>query len=69
MYDAIRPSLVLIETESPTGKGTESGGLGTGVVIDQAGDILTCLHVVAGSDAIQLTFADGTKSTGQVTVR
>ena len=69
VYDAIRPSLVLIETESPTGKGTESGGLGTGVVIDQAGDILTCLHVVAGSDAIQLTFADGTKSTAQITVR
>jgi S1-C subfamily serine protease len=69
VYDAIRPSLVLIETESPTGKGTESGGLGTGVVIDQAGDILTCLHVVAGSDAIQLTFADGTKSAAQVTVR
>jgi S1-C subfamily serine protease len=69
VYDAIRPSLVLIETESPTGKGTESGGLGTGVVVDQAGDILTCLHVVAGSDAIQLTFADGTKSTARVTVR
>ena len=69
VYDAIRPSLVLIETESPTGKGTESGGLGTGVVVDQAGDILTCLHVVAGANAIQLTFADGTKSTAQITVR
>jgi S1-C subfamily serine protease len=69
VYDAIRPSLVLIETQSPTGKGTQSGGLGTGVVIDQAGDILTCLHVVAGSDAIQLTFADGTKSAALITVR
>ena len=69
VYDAIRPSLVLVETQSPTGTGKEGEGLGTGVVIDQAGDILTCLHVVAGSDAITLTFADGTKSAAQVTVR
>jgi S1-C subfamily serine protease len=69
VFDAVRPSLVLIETQSPGGKGTETNGLGTGVVIDQAGDILTCLHVVAGADTISLTFADGTKSTAEVTVR
>ena len=69
VYDAVRPSLVLIETTSPAGKGTENSGLGSGVVIDRAGDILTCLHVVAGADTISLTFADGTKSTGEVTVR
>ncbi len=69
VFDAIRPSLVLIEAQLPaaTGKGGEE--LGTGVVIDQAGDILTCLHVVAGADTIRLTFEDGTKSTAQVTVR
>src|SRR5664280_542062 len=69
VYQAIRPSLVLVETQLPTGTGKAGEGIGTGVVIDQAGDILTCLHVVAGADAIQLTFADGTKSTAQVTVR
>ena len=69
VYQAIRPSLVLVETQLPTGTGKAGEGIGTGVIIDQAGDILTCLHVVAGADAIQLTFADGTKSTAQVTVR
>ena len=69
VYDAVRPSLVLIETGSPDGKGTPNSGLGSGVVIDQAGDILTCLHVVAGADKIQLTFADGTKSTAEIAVR
>lgn len=69
VYAAIRPSLVLVETESPGAKGTQDGGLGSGVVIDQAGDILTALHVVATADVIQLTFADGTKSTAEVTAR
>jgi S1-C subfamily serine protease len=69
VYDAIRPSLVLVETGVPGGKGTQNGGLGSGVVIDQAGDILTALHVVASADAIRLTFADGTTSAAAVTVR
>jgi S1-C subfamily serine protease len=66
VYQVIRPSLVLIQTE-----GTEAGsetqhGLGTGVVIDQAGDILTALHVVAGASSIKVTFADGTTSAATV---
>jgi S1-C subfamily serine protease len=36
--------------------------MGSGVVVDLAGDILTCLHVVANATAIEVTFADGTKS-------
>ena len=44
-------------------------GLGTGVVVDAAGDILTALHVVTGATSIKLTFADGSTSTGTVTVR
>jgi S1-C subfamily serine protease len=32
------------------------------VIIDDQGDILTSLHVVANSNAIQVTFADGTQS-------
>ncbi len=62
VYSEIRPSLVLIETQSATEE-----GLGSGVIIDDGGDILTALHVVAGADAIQITFADGTKATGTVT--
>jgi S1-C subfamily serine protease len=64
VYQVIRPSLVLIQTQSP---GTDEHGLGSGVVIDDAGDILTSLHVVAGAHSILLTFADGTQSSGRVT--
>ncbi|MGD0019802.1 MAG: trypsin-like peptidase domain-containing protein [Candidatus Limnocylindrales bacterium] len=68
VYQVVQPSLVLIETQaaspapSPTGTLTADSGLGSGVVVDTAGDILTCLHVVVGASSIQVTFADGTES-------
>jgi S1-C subfamily serine protease len=65
VYQVIQPSLVLIQTESPAAGGNAEG-LGSGVVIDDRGDILTSLHVVADAADIKLTFADGTESAGQV---
>jgi S1-C subfamily serine protease len=62
VYQAIQPSLVLIETQGEKGTGAEGSGLGSGVVVDDMGDILTSLHVVADAVEIQLTFADGSKS-------
>ena len=55
VYQAVRPSLVLIETtgnddDSPRG---EHDGLGSGVVVSLAGDILTSLHVVADATEVQ----------------
>ena len=68
-YAAIQPSLVLIETGlADTSTGTTSG-LGSGVIIDVAGDILTSLHVVAGATTIKVVFADGTTSAASVAVR
>ena len=67
VYQAIQPSFVLIQTQAPGANGEGENGLGSGVVIDDAGDILTALHVVANASDIQLTFADGTQSSGQVT--
>jgi S1-C subfamily serine protease len=66
VYQAIQPSLVLIQTESPGGDGETERGLGTGVIINDFGDIITSLHVVAGAQKINLTFADGTHSAGLV---
>jgi S1-C subfamily serine protease len=67
VYQAVRPSLVLILTkDTKTTNGKEGGSLGTGMVVDDAGDVLTALHVVAGAADIQLTFADGTQSSAQV---
>ena len=62
VYQIIQPSLVWIEAEGVEETGEQSRGLGTGVIFDQNGSILTSLHVVAGSSTINLTFADGTQS-------
>jgi S1-C subfamily serine protease len=68
-YQAIQPSLVLIQVKEPDANGKEEDALGSGVVIDDRGDILTSLHVVADATDIQLTFADGTQSGAQVIAR
>lgn len=68
VYQAVRPSLVLIQTRG-TGGNSEDGderGLGSGVVVNLDGDILTSLHVVDGAAAIELTFADGTTSAAEI---
>ena len=72
VYQAVQPSVILIEAAGATPQPSPSGGLtsgavstgllGSGVVVDSAGDILTCLHVVAGAASLQVTFADGTVS-------
>jgi S1-C subfamily serine protease len=69
VYQGIQPSLVLIETQGSGASGDAEHGVGSGVVIDDRGDILTSLHVVVDADEIQLTFADGTKSSAEVTAK
>ena len=68
VYQAVRPSLVLIETTGPDGDGEPDGegGLGSGVVVNLDGDILTSLHVVAEATRLDVTFADGTRSAAEV---
>jgi S1-C subfamily serine protease len=68
-YAAVQPSLVLIETGLSGGSSGATGGIGSGVIVDAAGDILTSLHVVAGATTIKLVFADGSTSTASVAVR
>ncbi len=47
--------------------GAESGtALGSGVVVDDQGDIMTALHVVDGASSVTVTFIDG--STAQAVV-
>jgi len=67
VYQVIQPSLVLVQVQAPGANGTVEHDLGSGVIIDAQGDILTSLHVVTQATAIQLTFADGTQSRAQVT--
>jgi S1-C subfamily serine protease len=68
VYQAIRPSLVFIQTEALDEQGEAGQGVGSGVVINDRGDILTSLHVVAQASDIQLIFADGSQLSGQVIV-
>lgn len=68
VYQAIQPSLVLIQTKTSTSDTEDGGTLGSGVIINDGADILTSLHVVENASEIQLTFADGTQSSGQVIV-
>ena len=46
----------------PAAAGSAGSSIGSGVIVDAAGDILTALHVVSGATSIQVTFADGTTS-------
>jgi S1-C subfamily serine protease len=68
VYQIIQPSLVLIQTRIESEEGEPDGGLGSGVVINDRGDILTSLHVVEGAGEIEIVYADGTHSNGQVIV-
>ena len=62
VYQMIQPSLVLIQTERDAANGRVDHGLGSGVIINDNGDILTSLHVVDGASHILVTFADGTEA-------
>lgn len=66
VYQAIQPSLVLIESIVDNDSDRDSVGLGSGVVIDDRGNVLTSLHVVAGATDIRVTFADGTRSSAMI---
>ena len=66
VYQIIRPSLVFIRAQTAAANGELEDGIGSGVVINDRGDILTSLHVVADASEIRLTFADGTESRAQV---
>ncbi|MEO8828531.1 trypsin-like peptidase domain-containing protein [Lapillicoccus sp.] len=64
-YQAIQPSLVLIQTIRTSATGAESGS-GAGVIVNADGTILTALHVVVGAQTINVQYTDGTSSTAKV---
>ena len=61
VYEAILPSLVFVRTESAS-----NFGVGSGVVVNADGQILTAHHVVDGAVTIKVTFADGTESAARI---
>jgi S1-C subfamily serine protease len=67
VYQAVQPSLVLIESQIESENGSKENSLGSGVIVNDRGDILTSLHVVEDAAEIRVTFADGTHSTAWIT--
>ena len=59
VYAKVAPSVVQVKATRADGTLADSG---SGVVIDDAGDILTSLHVVQNAQSITVVFADGTES-------
>jgi S1-C subfamily serine protease len=62
VYRVIQPSLVLIQTRETHENSDDDYGLGSGVVIDAEGHILTSLHVIRDATNIKITFFDGSES-------
>jgi putative serine protease PepD len=58
MYPQVVPSVVMITTSK--------GSLGSGVIVNDTGAVLTANHVISGGGNISILFADGTKSPATV---
>jgi putative serine protease PepD len=69
VYRRIQPSVVEVDVAqggtAPAGH-EEGAGLGTGVIVNQDGSILTAFHVVAHARSINVVYPDGTRTTAQI---
>ncbi|HZO74410.1 MAG TPA: trypsin-like peptidase domain-containing protein [Ktedonobacteraceae bacterium] len=57
----VKPSVVQVNVSTPRGD-----AIGSGVIIDKRGYIVTNNHVVSGAQSIQVVLSDGTKLTAQL---
>lgn len=68
-FQIIRPSLTRVQALVADGDDKPGVSLGAGVVIDDAGDILSSLHIAQEATRVRVTFADGTESDATVVIR
>jgi len=61
VYAQDSPGVVMITVNVANGQ-----AIGSGIVLDSKGDILTNAHVIAGARSIQVAFSDGTTATGML---
>jgi S1-C subfamily serine protease len=64
IFSMVRPELVVIQSQG-IGHSHDSA-LGSGVIINNQGQILTALHVVQDAGSVTVTFADGSQSSASV---
>lgn len=63
VFPVIAPSLVAIQADEANESNEEEGhAFGSGVIVNDMGQILTSLHIVATATNITVFFADGTQS-------
>ena len=65
VFDANRGPLVVVQSQR-SGPAGDRSGLGSGVIVNAQGDILTSLHVVDGAASIKVSFSDGSDSPATV---
>lgn len=63
IYGTLIQSVVFVQVGEAD---AETGSIGTGVVVNADGTILTSLHVVDSNELIRVTFADGTRTTATI---
>ncbi len=69
LYDSVRPSVVRITSISTTRTafGTQqSEGLGSGIILDTSGNILTNYHVVQNASELEVTLGDQSSASATV---
>ena len=66
VYEAILPSLVVIQTSRDVREQEKGFGIGSGVIINSDAAILTSLHVVEDASEIRIGFADGTQTSAVI---
>ena len=59
IFDRVEEGTVRVEVRRPPSAPSIASGVGSGIVFDQRGNIVTNAHVVDGADRIIVTFLDG----------
>ncbi|MEM9403493.1 MAG: trypsin-like peptidase domain-containing protein [Pseudomonadota bacterium] len=69
LFDRVHPSVVTLHTvgrlSTPRGL-TSAEGIGSGVIIDEHGHVMTAAHVVQSADLVQVEFVDGFETTAAI---
>ena len=65
LFAMVRPSVVTIYRQGLDPSSNERG-VGSGVIVDEFGNILTAYHVIEGADQVMVRFFDGTESPATV---
>ena len=73
LYERVSPSVVQIIVKSETNSGhgdpydmVSSGGMGTGVLMNEEGDIVTAAHVISNASEIEIIYKNGEKSSATI---